>query len=70
MGIITIFQKPTLKRGTPWLRAPSSEPHLMEPGSPWHTGHHERWIGVCREGGLHRWLWSSGAEARRIMTNG
>lgn len=53
---------------TPWLRAPPSEPHLMEPGSPWHTGHHERWHGVCRDGGLHRWLWFSGAEARRIMT--
>jgi len=54
---------------TTWLRAQRVDTHLIDPGSPWQHGHHERCNGVWRAGCLKRWRLTSVAEARRIMTH-
>ena len=54
-------------RGTTWVREQHVDTHFIDPGSPWHNGHNESFNGVCRDGCLNRWLFTSVQEAKRII---
>jgi putative transposase len=55
---------------TTWLRAPHIETSCIAPGSPGQHGHHASCNGGLRTGCLHRWLFTSGQEARRLIKHG
>ena len=52
---------------TTWLQTHHVDTHFIDPGSPWQNGHNESFNGVFRDGCLHRWLFTSVQEARRII---
>ena len=55
------------QRVTTWLREQHVDTHFIDPGSPWQNGHNESFNGVFRDGCLHRWLFTSVQEAKRII---
>ena len=57
------------QRVAAWLRAQRVATYFIDPGSPWQNGHNESFNGVLRDGCLNRWLFTSVAEARRIITH-
>jgi putative transposase len=56
------------QRVTTWLCTPRVDTHLRDSGSPWQNGPNASLNGVFRDGGLHRWLFTSVQAARRIIT--
>ena len=57
------------QRVTTWLHEQHIATHFIDPGSPWQNGHNESFTGVFRDGCLHRWLFTSVLEAKRIINH-